>query len=219
MLKIIKNTLKSFLSYYYKILNLQTGYNGLNIYFSFIVLILGLFTLLIREDFFNTLSNYPKILNLIWFPGIYYSLFLGDELTTYQVLAPKARAENMIQLFYYIKNEAILTPMQRTTLLRKIEFLMNRKSFGVLNVHLNQNLYEQMDRLMNAYLVEKNLYVDNGYSSVTIRTGLVFVRGFGFNILIASYNEPVWGLDFPIKRFAIFDSDSQIKGYLNKSVK
>lgn len=188
MLKIIKNTLKSFLSYYYKNLKLQTGYNGLNIYFSFIVLILGLFTLLIREDFFNTLSNYPKILNLIWFSGIYYSLFLGDGLTTYQVLAPKARAENMIQLFYYIKNEAILTPMQRTTLLRKIEFIMNRKSFGVLNVHLNQNLYEQMDRLMNAYLVEKNLYVDNGYSSVTIRTGLVFVRGFGLNFLIASYN-------------------------------
>ena len=71
MLKIIKNTLKSFLSYYYKNLKLQTGYNGLNIYFSFIVLILGLFTLLIREDFFNTLSNYPKILNLIWFSGIY----------------------------------------------------------------------------------------------------------------------------------------------------
>nr|YP_008854757.1 hypothetical protein Gasi_Mp47 [Ganoderma sinense]AHA41757.1 hypothetical protein Gasi_Mp47 [Ganoderma sinense] len=84
----IKNTIKLILSNYYKILKLQTGYNGMNLFQSFLILIFGILTLFLREDIFISLNNYPKILILIWFSGIFYSLFVGINLLCRLTLIP-----------------------------------------------------------------------------------------------------------------------------------
>ena len=80
MLKNLKNIIKSFISHYYKIVKLQTGYIGINIIYSLLILIFGVLTLLLREDIFNYFGNYSNLLKLIRFSGIFYSLFLGINL-------------------------------------------------------------------------------------------------------------------------------------------
>nr|WCO87651.1 hypothetical protein [Ganoderma sinense] len=76
----IKNTIKLILSNYYKILKLQTGYNGMNIFISILIIIFGILTLFLREDIFFKLNNYPNLLKLIWFSGIVYTLFVSINL-------------------------------------------------------------------------------------------------------------------------------------------
>ena len=65
-----------FLLTYLKALRLQTGLSFKNIYFLLFIFSIALITSLLRDDVFNTLGNYPEILNLILICSIIYSIFL-----------------------------------------------------------------------------------------------------------------------------------------------
>ena len=71
-----KIKIEKLISYYYKIVTLQTGYPLKNLFFNLLVILLGIITIFLRVDVFNYLSSYPNLLKLILLSGIWFSLFL-----------------------------------------------------------------------------------------------------------------------------------------------
>ena len=69
------------INYYYKIVRLQTRYTGLNLFLNLVVIVLGIISMFLRIDIFSSLSNYPNLKIVLLISGIYYSIFLGLNLS------------------------------------------------------------------------------------------------------------------------------------------
>ena len=77
-----KNLFLNLINYYFRIVKLQTNYTGLNIFFTLLLFLLAFISIFLNKSIFLHFYNYPNLLNLILYSGLYYSLFLGVNTLT-----------------------------------------------------------------------------------------------------------------------------------------
>nr|YP_009493133.1 hypothetical protein [Ganoderma leucocontextum]AWJ63928.1 hypothetical protein [Ganoderma leucocontextum] len=123
----------------------------------------------------------------------------------------------MLQLYYFIKDEASFTPVERRNLLINTELLTYRVSGGKLLINNRLNLFDQLNGLVTTHLSTNNLLVESNDGSISTTSPVIIVDGFGFKVIVSAYNESVWDRVVSINKFAVCDSDSQLITYLNRS--
>ena len=102
----LKNCLLKLINYYFKIVKLQTNYTGLNLFFTLILMILAFLSIFLNKTIFLHFYNYPNLLNLILYSGLYYSLFLGVNTLT-RIFNVLFKGIPFFSIFIKINNKAI----------------------------------------------------------------------------------------------------------------